>query len=241
MRLPSNVIQICFASTETDDATDPCDFAVLSSEEQQRASRFRVRKDRAAYILGKYMVRTLLGQVLGLSPQSIEFKFGENGKPALVLNDFRPEVAFNLAHSGTQVACALGVGRSIGIDVEFEKGDIDFLELAKNSFCPDEINCILNSSPDEAKRLFYKYWTIKEAYLKAEGSGISADLAEINASQYPDVFPGPVLNLKDETTPGIRVQRLALCSGYAAAVAANGGVWTSKCYLWPLEKDSLAL
>jgi len=231
--IPRNELQVWFASvrelgTETEEY-----FSCLSSTEQQRARHFRFDKDRMTYVLGKYMIRGLLARALFVRPQQIEFVFNKYGKPTLSSDS---GVSFNLAHAGEFVVCALAADRDIGVDIEAERTDIDFTGLASRYFCSAEIRNLEASSRTRRVPLFYKYWTLKEAYLKAEGSGLNLSLTEVDTSGVSDDCPGIPCAPVEGVPRGILVQRLEVPLGYAAAVAATGGIWTVRARRWHMEE-----
>ena len=92
------------------------------------------------------------------------------GKP--MLKNFEA-IHFNLAHSGDWVVCGVS-DDPIGIDVEI----IKFIDLgiAKSFFTSQEYNDILNQPKEKQIKYFYKFWTLKESYVKAEGKGLSIPL-----------------------------------------------------------------
>jgi len=227
--IQQNEVQVWFASVEEPGTEVEAYFSVLSSSEQQQAKSFRFDRDRKRYVLGKYMVRDLLARALHLRLEQIEFAFNKYGKPTLVRDS---RVSFNLAHAGEYVACALALDRDLGVDIEAERTDIDFISLASPNFCSTEIRTLEASAGTRRMHLFYKYWTLKEAYLKAEGSGLNIGLAEVDTSGVPDDCPGIPCQPLESVPRGILVQRLEAPLGYAAAVAATGGTWTTKVDQW---------
>jgi phosphopantetheinyl transferase len=149
-------------------------------------------------------------------------------------------VTFNLAHAGEYVICALAANRDVGVDVEAERTDVDFVGLARQYFSAGETRNLEASSCPRRAHLFYKYWTLKEAYLKAEGSGLNVSLAAVDTCEVPDNLPGTTCAPPEDVLRGILVQRLEAPLGYVAAVAATGGIWTTKSHQW-LAKEFLSL
>lgn len=138
----------------------------LSSDERERADRFHFERDRIAFRAGRAWLRAVLAGYLGVPPAAIRFGYGPHGKPHLA---DRPDLRFNLAHSGGWAALAVATGREVGIDVEAIRPIAERVERVV--FTPAEI-AALNRLPAEERRLgFYNAWTRKEAYLKALGSG----------------------------------------------------------------------
>jgi 4'-phosphopantetheinyl transferase len=223
--IPAGEIHVWHASTERSGKEAEDYLSLLSPEEQRRAQSFRFERDRATYVLGRGMLRTLLGNLLDVPPSAIEFTCGRYGKPAIAVSC---GLAFNLAHAGAQVVCALAADREVGVDIERERTDRDLMGLARRYFCAKEISQLEQSPPEAKGPLFYKYWTLKEAYLKAEGSGLSMSLKAIDASGIADSTAAGPHPPEEDAPRGILVQRLAAPPGYAAAVAAKGGIWMTR-------------
>ena len=145
--------------------------------ERTRHDRFRHDADRAMFALGRLMARTLVGRALGIDPGTWTWREGPHGRPEID----RPatDLHFNLSHSAGLVICALARGRAVGVDVE---------DLARRA--PDPAIVPRYCSPAEADDVhahgdrwrdrFLTYWTLKEAYLKARGVGISLPLSDIS-------------------------------------------------------------
>ena len=80
---------------------------------------------------------------------------------------------FNLSHSGDYAICAIS-DDEVGCDIEKIK-DVN-LKIAKRFFSEEEYNNVLKDN-----KLFFRYWTLKESYLKAKGIGIKGlDNAKID-------------------------------------------------------------
>lgn len=101
------------------------------------------------------------------------FSYGEQGKP--YLPDY-PGVHFNLSHSGSYVAIAVGEVR-LGVDVEVNSRNA--LAVAKRCFHESEYQRLLHykNEPEQLNRLFKRYWTMKEAYIKYRGEGMRIPLS----------------------------------------------------------------
>jgi 4'-phosphopantetheinyl transferase len=229
--LAPNVIQVWFASTSSCGDSALSDLAWLSSEERRRAHSFRFDKDRRVFVLGKRVVRTVLGRALGRPPEAVVFAAKPKGKPELAPGTEPSGLAFNLAHSGTEVVCAIAFRRYVGVDIEQER-EVDPLELAGRFFCGTEIRQLEAAPPGERRRLFFKYWTLKEAYLKAEGSGLGISLRAIDVSDVPDRLPCIPSTPIEDRPREILVQPIEASPGYVAAVAAQGPSWNTETRVW---------
>ena len=87
-----------------------------------------------------------------------------------------PALEFNLSHTEDMILCAVTVGCPIGVDVEDTSRPADFLPLARRFFHPAETALLENLSADQLPLAFYRLWTLKEAYLKALGAGLTGRL-----------------------------------------------------------------
>jgi len=182
--------------------------AVLSRDELLRAGRFARPGDRGRYIAAHGALRMVLGLYLQADPQSLEFRAGPAGKPALVqtFTDLR----FNLSHSGDLALIAVTRGREVGVDVERVQRDIEFDPIVEHYFDPDEAWDLRTAPPEERVSRFFDLWTRKEACVKADGGGLGAKLHNARFS----------------------AQNLRPALGYAGAVASEGDEWRLACWHW---------
>lgn len=143
--------------------------AVLAADEQARAARFRFERDRRRFVAGRFFLRSLLGAYLGLAPGSLEFTYSARGKPESAAAQ-RAGVHFNLSHSEGIALLALST-QSVGVDVEYRR-NMDAEGLARRFFFPAECARV-GCGPNTRREVFLRYWTAKEAYLKATGEGLA--------------------------------------------------------------------
>ena len=81
---------------------------LLSRDERDRAASFRFLRDRSRYVVARGLLRTVLGERLGLDPARIEFAYGERGEPCL---PDHTGLHFNLSHSAGMMALAISEER----------------------------------------------------------------------------------------------------------------------------------
>ena len=150
---------------------------LLSELESRKQNSFTFEKDQTRYLISHIALRFILSKYLNTSPKLIEYQFNSSGKPSIVCCS---GVHFNLSHSG-KLACIGISSTEIGIDIEYVTKNFNHLEIANDYFSQEELN-LINSQRDNANRskMFFKIWTIKEALLKATGTGLTADLPTIN-------------------------------------------------------------
>ena len=167
-------------------------FAWLSEDERTRAERFFRDEDRDRFILSRGGLRYLLANYLACTPETLVFTYSDYGKPSLL----KPQTAlsFNLAHSGEWVVYAIGYAPLLGIDVEQITSRTHLDGIIQRCLTPQE-QTTLPSSPAEQLKGFLKYWTIKEAHLKAIGLGLSYPMTNVEITWQPE----PVLTRPAQT------------------------------------------
>lgn len=143
------------------------DLGMKRVSEQRRAKVERTRRPiNKALSLGAGI---LLAQGLlkaGIPSSKHQFYCNEYGKPYLSGG----ELFFNLSHSGTYVAAVLSE-REVGIDIQ--KYTTYRADIIKRFFCPEEQSVLEHCLPEEQARLFFRYWTLKESYVKMCGAGLA--------------------------------------------------------------------
>lgn len=147
-------------------------FALLNLSEQARATRFRHRADRAAYVAAHALLRHMLSDALGGDPRAWAFETGLAGKPALAAST-RSRLHFNISHARGLVACAIA-GVPLGVDAEVCYGEAP--SAVAERFAPGERAMLAKAAGAEYRSIFFRLWTLKEAYLKATGEGLSGRL-----------------------------------------------------------------
>jgi 4'-phosphopantetheinyl transferase len=153
----------------------------LSSDEIARAERFYFPEHSQRFIAGRGTLRAILGQYLGIEPKQVEFEYQPRGKPLLAAKFADQGLLFNLSHSQDLALCGVSYQHQIGVDLEYFRTMSDLESLAKRFFSPREYEHLRLISPEEKQQTFFRYWTCKEAYLKATGDGI-VQLEEIEIS-----------------------------------------------------------
>jgi 4'-phosphopantetheinyl transferase len=143
----------------------------LSAGEAARAARFRFAADRAAFLAAHALLRALLA-AHGI-PAPV-FQSGPFGKPELV--GAPGDVRFSLSHTRGLVAAALATRDDLGVDVELAERAVDATGLAGRFFAPAEAACIAATPPENRQGAFLRLWTLKEAFAKAVGLGLSLPL-----------------------------------------------------------------
>jgi 4'-phosphopantetheinyl transferase len=205
----------------------------LSADERDKMQRFRFEKDRRRYLIGRGVLRTLLGRYLDLAPQDLRFETAAAGKPHLASG--QGQLQFNLAHSGEYVLIAIA-GRAVGIDVEEIDDDFDAREVAAHFFSLGEQGDLEMLTGRTRIEAFFECWTRKEAYVKARGEGLSLPLEQFDVSLRPGE-PARLIATRPDPAEARRWQLsgLDVADGYKAALAVEGQGWTLRLWDCPDE------
>nr|WP_242039720.1 4'-phosphopantetheinyl transferase HetI [Anabaena sphaerica] len=189
----------------------------LSSDEFARAERFYFPEHRQRFIIGRGSLRTILGRYLGVEPSQVEFDYQQRGKPLLAAKFANSGLFFNLSHSQDLGLCGISYQRLIGVDLEYIRPMSDLENLAKRFFLTSEYEVIKLLSPQQQEQAFFRYWTCKEAYLKATGDGL-VQLEQIEVDLTPTKSAQLLVSGNWELRELIPADNFA-----AAVVVANNG------------------
>ena len=163
-----------------------CNESVLLSDvERQRASRFVRERDRERFILGRAMLRRLLGARLRIPATAVEVVIGPHGKAALGPQLRRSGLRFNVSHCADVAAFVFAWGREIGVDVEAVRAIPDADSIAQQFFSPREIDAYFALPVSHRPLGFFNCWTRKEAFVKAVGDGLGFGLDRFDVSLDP--------------------------------------------------------
>lgn len=157
---------------------------VLAADERERAARFYLDRHRARYVVGRGLLRVLVGRYLGVAAQEVEFAYGEHGKPLLA----KPGPWFNLAHSGGEAVLAFSSSGEVGVDIEL----VDHRthgRVAERFFSTLEVETLSSLPAALRSRAFLHCWTRKEAFMKARGDGLSLALDSFDVTLAPSEPP----------------------------------------------------
>lgn len=193
---------------------------LLSADEKTRAERFYFARDCDRYIIGRGLLRTLLGGYLGRSPSTIQFTYGAYGKPALTEKINGRTLEFNLSNSNDMAVYIFNWDQPVGIDIEYIHPMKDMDDFALQFFTPDECALIRSLPPEQKQKTFFKLWTCKEAYLKANGSGLTTPLNQMEVS-FTAEETASLIPLNDDPDQPARwhLELFIPAAGYQAALA----------------------
>ena len=146
-------------------------FLLLDREERERHNRLRFASDRANYFAAHVLLRLTLSQYVDLPPSAWRFRREVNGRPEIA-NDNVPPLRFNLTHTEGLSACVVTLTDDCGIDAERLYSRHELTAVARRMFSPAEVRQMEHLEGDRRLEYFYDRWTLREAYVKARGTGI---------------------------------------------------------------------
>ena len=149
----------------------------LDEDERSRRDRFRHDGRLREYTLCRAALRAILCGRLGCLNDEISFRESERGKPDALLRGAPAPVSFSVSHSGRHGLLALAREGRLGVDVEERVARKDLASLMAAVLTPDERAEIEAASAELRLGRFYGLWTVKEALLKALGTGLQLDMA----------------------------------------------------------------
>lgn len=153
----------------SEQAVDGWAKSLLNEAERARAERLVVPAKRRQFARSRAALRLLVGRRLDLEPRDLEFRTGEHGRPAV------DGLVFNLSHSGTVAVIAVGSASTthLGIDVERVETERPVDRLVQRFFAPSEVDAFERYPVEHRPADFARRWALKEAYVKALGTGLS--------------------------------------------------------------------
>jgi 4'-phosphopantetheinyl transferase len=139
--------------------------SVLSFSELRKIDEFNVVSDKDRYAYYRGLLRLILSKYLSTQPENIIININEKGKP--FIND--SDIKFNVSHKGDFAVIAVVKNSEVGIDVENLDNNIDYFRLIERFFTNEEKMNFTKLRPSSQRTLFFRIWTMKEAFVKALG------------------------------------------------------------------------
>jgi 4'-phosphopantetheinyl transferase len=152
---------------------------------KKRARRFHFEKDKQHFIIGRGLLRSIIGEYLNTIPSDILFTYNKKGKP-FIAHPADAKLFFNLSHSENRIVMAFSSERELGIDIEYHKDLLDINGIAANYFSVNENKIFAGIPNHQKKEAFFNCWTRKEAFIKAVGDGLSIRLNSFDVSFEPE-------------------------------------------------------
>jgi 4'-phosphopantetheinyl transferase len=177
-------------------------------------------RDRTLFLLSRGLMRTVLASYLGCPCDDVRFAANDYGKPILHPAVCSPGLHFNLTHSRGAVALAVSNGREVGIDVEERLRQVEYLALAERFFAAEEARHLRALPEAKLSEAFFAIWTLKEAFVKGIGRGLSFPLDafcfDLDVSRLIRFRP-----LADFVSPDWHFQQFDLSEHHCGALAVQ--------------------
>jgi len=174
------MIKIAYCNVENLDLNKS--YNLVSKNRQEKINFYRFEKDKKLSAGAYLLLKKLLVNENITNPT---FKTERYGKT--YISNFE-NIYFNLSHSGKMVLCAIS-DMEVGVDIEYNDPEID-LDIAKHYFYNSEYENIMNSKHPTDE--FFKYWVLKESYMKYTGLGMNLNLNSF------EIIIGDEIKLKND-------------------------------------------
>lgn len=100
------------------------------------------------------------------------------------------DAVFNLSHSGNYVMCAVSDKKDVQVGCDLEVYGEYRDKVARRFFCEEEYRYIIGREGKEERRIwFYRYWVLKESFLKATRRGMGLDTRSFCVGRDRDGLP----------------------------------------------------
>jgi 4'-phosphopantetheinyl transferase len=193
----------------------------LSEQELERAAAFATELDRDRYVVGRGVVRAMLGSLTETPAADLVLdQEPDSDKPRLASPT---GIVFNLSHCENTALIAVGRSpgiRALGVDVELIRPDAAVDALARRFFSPAEQRELADLPASQRLRAFHDLWCLKEAVLKGIGTGLDLPLPDFDV-QLAAAGPAAVTGrgaAKNRVT-GWLVNPLYIADRFSAALA----------------------
>lgn len=203
----------------------------VSREERQRAEAYHFQRDRERFLIARTALRDLLARYLGILPIEVPLALEPGGKLQLASPN-TASLFFNITHSDRFTLIAVTREAAIGVDLEAVDPSPGRLELARHILSEQELLAFEALPSSQQLDRFYQLWTMKEAILKAFGTGFRQEPRELEIGIA--LSPVDVRNIviEGEDYHLWTLIQLPVIEGYRAALAVEGAGWSLACWSW---------
>ncbi len=146
-------------------------FAAFSDSELLRYSSFRSAADAERFLLGRGLLRVVLGFLTAMHPGDVEICLGSHGKPFCAAG---PQ--FSVSHSGDLLLIAVHSNCPVGVDLERNDSCFEWEPLVHRVFPPDQVSSIRKLPQSLQSQSFLQAWCHLEARLKMAGVGFGVPM-----------------------------------------------------------------
>jgi len=150
---------------------------LLTDDERAQEKKFYFEKDQRRYLVTRALLRCTLSRYVDRAPSAWRFASNEYGRPHIAEADgVTSPLHFNLSHTNSLIVIAMATHRQVGVDTENVSRRQNLVHLADRYFSDPEKATLQSLTLSQQHVGFFEYWTLKEAYIKARGMGLSIPL-----------------------------------------------------------------
>ena len=189
---------------------------VLSVEEKSRVNDFVYEKDAVKYTCNHVFRKNVLAKYLSIPASTIQYGYTNFGKPYVK----NAPINFSHAYRNNKALLAIYLEATVGIDLEEIKTLQDPKTFSEYSFSKQENEHIFQKATMN-EDVFFTYWTFKEAYIKATGTGLNVDISQLNLADFYEQETNALSWSKNKVWT---IKRLNVDNGFKAAFAVEGNV-----------------
>lgn len=165
-----------FALTDFAELT-PNLLPLLTTTDQASYHRAKQHQQHPPHIASRGFLKHLLAHYVSITPEKIEIVMNTHGKPQLA---HVHTLQFSISHTATHIVFALTQHSLLGVDLENQRDLNDYLDLAKRFFSVYEFDYLNQLPKAQIPQAFIRLWTLKEAFVKAVGFGLSYPLSDFS-------------------------------------------------------------
>lgn len=155
--------------------------SLLSTEERARHERIRTPADRRRFLITRAAIRSALSDCCpDVSPAVWQFTRGPHGRPEIAAPLNAAGLTFNISHAKGLIAIVIVREGKLGVDVERIDRLVDVTAVARRYFSPEEFSKLQALPEAERRNFFFELWTLKEAWVKATGTGLAKSLGHVS-------------------------------------------------------------
>jgi 4'-phosphopantetheinyl transferase len=196
--------------------------ALLGEQELSSYTQLVSSDHRREYLISQAFLRDVLSYYSQWEPARFEFVRNPSGKPGLLHAEGElANLHFNLSHSVDLMACVVSRAGKVGVDVEPLQVDNPMVGMAEQYFSQREVDSLQGLDAAEQSLRFSQIWTLKEAFIKARGEGLSQPLDSFSFEFLPDASIELHENGSDGAQDGWRFWSLHPLSGHVTAIAVE--------------------
>lgn len=209
---------------------------ILSTDELLTTQQFHSNFMQQRYICYHVALRYIIGSYLKCPPKQVPFIYNKHNKPYLIPEKNPLRLEFNISHSKDLALCAISTKARVGVDIEGLRNITNGDNVAKQILTKTEQDHYFSSPQTQRSKLFFKYWTLKEAFVKAIGEGLNFDLDQVEFILTPNASPNIQIIPYPEESQMWTTQSFSPCTEYIAAIATKQPINKVVHFEWHAEE-----